>query len=84
MLDLILLYYIFVACCKCTQITVRLAESLARKASVQEAEESKEQEGPKEEPGAEETEEQEDRTEKTAEEAVPTDQSESREEQANT
>lgn len=62
---------------------MRPAESVARTCIVQEAEESRAQEGQEEEPGAVETEEQEDETEKTAEPAVPTNQSESTEEQAN-
>lgn len=62
---------------------MHLAESLARTSAVRGAEESKEQEGQQVEPGAAQVEEQEDGEEETAEQAVPTDQSESREEQAN-
>lgn len=63
---------------------MHLAESLARTSTVHEAGESREQEGQEEEPGAAETEEQEEGTEETAEQAFPPDQSESREQQANT
>ncbi|XP_075903482.1 myomesin-1 isoform X3 [Nelusetta ayraudi] len=59
-------------------------ESLARTSTVQEAEESRHQEGQEEKPGAAETEKQEDGAEETAKQEFSPNQSESTEEQGNT
>lgn len=66
-----------------TKRCARLAESLARTSTVQEAEESRRQEGQEEKPGAAETEKQEDGAEETAEQEFSPNQSESTEEHGN-